>query len=259
MPGIPSASYTLFFEPLSGRSTAMEFIGEMKPYELLLMGMGVLLFLVSLVLLVVQSTKPGISKGLIAFFIISIIMVGFPAIRSFEISEGKIQMELNSLKESAAKVESGTASPEEVAKFEKSLDTAEKSGKIPDNPALLTSIARASYQIGDIKMTKEFTSKALKIDGGFKPALAVQSLTAKHDSLTSALKVGLQSVSKPGASARDSMSLKMTIEQIGNSNVQLSDPKLLQRTADFQNKTGSSSSASALQERSKALQMIKIK
>ncbi|HWR01188.1 MAG TPA: hypothetical protein VN371_04945 [Chlorobaculum sp.] len=237
----------------------MEFILEMKPYELLLMGMGVLLFLVSLVLLVVQSTKPGISKGLVAFFIISIIMVGFPAIRSFEISDGKIQMEMKSLKESAARVESGTASPEEVAKFRKSLDTAEKSGNIPDNPALLISIARASYQIGDIRTTKEFTSKALRIDSGFKPALAVQSLTAKHDSLTSALKVGLQSVSRPGASAIDSSSLKMTIEQIGNSKVQLSDPKLLERTADYQNKTGNSGSASTLLERSKTLQMIKLK
>ncbi|NTU58672.1 MAG: hypothetical protein HGB00_07105 [Chlorobiaceae bacterium] len=231
----------------------MDFMKDMQPYELLLMGMGVLLFLVTLVLMVIQSAKSGISKGLIGFFILSIIMVGFPAITSFNL----LGFSFSKLRREAARVESGTASSEDVAAFRKSLAEAEKSGKKITDPALLTSIAKASYQIGDIQATRAFAEQALAIDSTFQPALAVKSLTVKHDSITAALKNGLQRVSAPEASAKDSTALRMTIEQLGSSKVLLSDPALLERTAEFEKRTGNGSSAASLFQQSKRLQLIK--
>ncbi len=71
----------------------MNIFEGLKSYEIVLLIMGVLLFLTLLFVLIYQILKEKPYKGLLPFFFIPIIMVGFPGIQKIKFDKGVIEIE----------------------------------------------------------------------------------------------------------------------------------------------------------------------
>ncbi len=71
----------------------MKFFDGLYPYQIVLMVLGVILFIALLLLLVVLAVKRRPFAKLLGFFVIPIIMIGFPGIKSFEFSQGVVKVE----------------------------------------------------------------------------------------------------------------------------------------------------------------------
>jgi len=135
----------------------MQFFEGLLFYELVLLVLGVLLFLVLLFALIYSIIKKRDLKVLALFFVLSIIMIGYPSIQKIKFDNGVVELEKRTreLKENPA----NTAAQNELTK---SLSEIEK--RPTTNPTTLVKIADAQAAIGD-------TAKALK---NIRDALAVQ-------------------------------------------------------------------------------------
>ena len=223
-------------------------------YDIVLMIMGSLLFIACLIIFIIQSIQTKASKTLIAFFALSIIMVGFPAITKIQVGE-QFTLE-KQLRKTAEIIAAGNTKPATIKEFRKTLASMEKSGSPIDDPELLTSIARAQYEIGEVAMAKTYTQQALEINSSYLPALQLQNITVQHDRKSDSLATSLERAAAPGASAADSADVKAIIGMINKESVKLSNPELLKRAASFESKTGNREEASLLLKRSKTLESI---
>lgn len=133
----------------------MKLFDGLYPYEIVLLALGVLLFLVlilAFVLLVMRGKPYG---KILMSFAIPILMVGFPSVKSFEISESVIKVEKytralqenptdKNLRESLAR-EVASVSPRPLA-----------------DPHVSVTIARAQIALGDNTAAETKIEKVLK-------------------------------------------------------------------------------------------------
>lgn len=227
----------------------------LKLYDLILMVMGASLFLACLIIFIVKSIKSEASSTLLFFFALSIIMVGFPAITKLKIGGQEVSIE----KELSLKIKpivAGEINRNTVDQFHEVLNKLEKSGKSITDPGLLTSIAKAQYEIGAIDQAKIYTEKALAVDRYYHPAVALQKGITTLEKHTAFLETALDRIAAPDATAKDSAAVKNTLTVLQRSSIKLSNPELLKRAADFEVKTGNRSSASALLDRAKTIETL---
>ena len=126
-------------------------------YEIVLLILGVVLFLVLTGVLIVFVRRRQSIKVLLTFYVIPILMIGFPGISSFEISRGtiKIQQRARELK----------ANPKDVAKREEVKTELEMlEGRQFRSPNYLLSIAQGKSVVGDTKGALEFADRTLAVD-----------------------------------------------------------------------------------------------
>lgn len=65
------------------------------PYEILIMGLGALLFVVMLIALMAYLFRGKSVVGLVVFFVLSIGMLGFPALKAIQYKDGLLSLEFN--------------------------------------------------------------------------------------------------------------------------------------------------------------------
>ena len=62
-------------------------------YDLILLALGVTLFVVLLFLLIFSVVKKRQLKGLFLFFVLPIVMIGFPAFQKISFENGKVELD----------------------------------------------------------------------------------------------------------------------------------------------------------------------
>jgi hypothetical protein len=133
----------------------MKFFDGLYPYEIVLLVLGVLLFLVLILAFVVLLTRKQPYGKLLIFFAIPIIMIGFPGVKSFEVSAGVVKIE----KDTRALEENPTDKNLRVS-LEKTV--ANLSARPIADPHASTTIARAQLAPGNGTAAEARLEKALK-------------------------------------------------------------------------------------------------
>lgn len=124
-------------------------------YEIVLLILGTLLFLVLLFALVYSLVKKRDIKILALFFVISIIMIGYPSIQKIKFDNGVVEIEKRT-KELAQNPADSTAQKALM----KTLSEIER--RPISNPATLVKIAEAQAAIGDTAQALNYVDSALK-------------------------------------------------------------------------------------------------
>jgi tetratricopeptide (TPR) repeat protein len=133
----------------------MKFFDGLYPYEIVLLVLGVLLFLVLIIAFVVFLVRKQPYGKLLVFFAIPIIMIGFPGVKSFEISADAIKIE----KEAQA-LEKDPTNNAVRASLEQTV--ANVSARPITDPHASTSIARAQLALGNDSAAETRIGRVLK-------------------------------------------------------------------------------------------------
>jgi tetratricopeptide (TPR) repeat protein len=132
-------------------------IDGLRGYEVVMLILGVLLFAVSLYGFVRQLTGNRKLTPLVPFFGLSILMMGYAGIKSFQIQDGVIQVE--KLTSQVAQDPTDPAKRQALQAQINQLGSRQFSG-----PASLTTLARAQYALGDEAAAATDLQAALKRD-----------------------------------------------------------------------------------------------
>ena len=150
-------------------------------YEIVLLVLGIVLFLVLTVAFLILITKRRSYSKLLAFFAIPIVMIGFPSIKSFEVSASvlKIEKETSALEEDPTDESVRASLEQEVASVSSRPITASQAS---------VTIARAQIALGNDAAAKERVENTLKEDPHLPAAIDLKKRIELHeevDSLTS--------------------------------------------------------------------------
>lgn len=126
-------------------------------YEVVMLFLGVFLFVVLVVALVYQLTHKRNLAGLLAFFMVSIVMMGYPSIKSVQVQKDGINIE-----KTARELQ---ANPDKAAVRSQLEQQVERIGDRPiSSPTMLTSLATAQFALGNEKAAAQNVQKALQSD-----------------------------------------------------------------------------------------------
>jgi len=76
----------------------MSILQGLYPYEIVIMGLGALLFVVMLIGLAAYLIKGKPVTGLVVFFVVSLAMLGYPGLKSLQYKDGVVSLEFNEQK-----------------------------------------------------------------------------------------------------------------------------------------------------------------
>jgi tetratricopeptide (TPR) repeat protein len=134
----------------------MPFFDGLTLFEIIMLGAGTLLFLVILILLIVFAIRGKSIGSLFYFFVLSIVMIGFPAISKFKISTDGVELEKNT--DSLLQNPTDKTTRENVASA-----VARLSSRPFGDPANLTQLAKAQIALGDNATADQNVQKALQV------------------------------------------------------------------------------------------------
>jgi tetratricopeptide (TPR) repeat protein len=133
----------------------LKFFDGLYPYEVVLLSLGVLLFMVLILAFLVLVMRGKPYGKILMSFAIPILMVGFPSVKSFEISESAVKIE----KYTRALQEDPT-DKNARASLEKEVKSV--SDRPLNDPHVSVTIARAQIALGDNTAAEANVKKALK-------------------------------------------------------------------------------------------------
>jgi tetratricopeptide (TPR) repeat protein len=143
------------------------FFGELfeglRAHEILLMVFGSLLFLVLLFILVFYVVKNRPLKGVLVFFLLPVIMIGFSSFKKIEFL-GMVA----ELKDKVEEIDS-KEKPSEQDIIEMKKDLAKIGDRRLSNPESLTSISKASALIGDTLKAINYAEQTIEIAPNYAP------------------------------------------------------------------------------------------
>jgi hypothetical protein len=151
-------------------------------YEIALLVLGALLFLVLLPVLLRLALSNKKYQHLIPFFLISAGMMGFPAFTKIQIDKGKIEID-----KTTHDLQSNPQSQQARADVETSLTKI--AGRPIHDPATLATVAKAQFALGHDTEAESNLSQALAADPTLQPAVELKhkiELTQKLTQLTKA-------------------------------------------------------------------------
>lgn len=132
----------------------MKFFDGLYHYEIVLLLLGVLLFLLLLFAFALAVIRGKPYGRLFPFFILPILMIGFPGVQSFEISKSMVKIEkyTQELQQSPTDAKLRASLAKEVANV---------STRSWTDPHASVSIARAQFALGDTMIAEENVKKVL--------------------------------------------------------------------------------------------------
>jgi hypothetical protein len=128
----------------------------LKLYEVLLMFLGTILFMSLLFILIWKVVKEKAIKSLLMFFLLPIVMIGYPSIKS--ISFGDFKAELQETTRQVAETPSDTVAHSKLLRLLAQVDY----NRVKDDPATLTEIANAYSAIGNYDTALTIVDKAVE-------------------------------------------------------------------------------------------------
>ena len=152
----------------------MNILQGLFPWEVLIMGLGALLFVVMLIALAAYLIKGKSVGALVVFFVLSLGMLGFPGLKSLQYKDGLITLEFNE-----QQLQQNPENMQAREGLSKALKAVE--GRPADAKASLT-IAKAQWSLGNEQAAVT----------GLQPALGSQATTQD----ATALRERIESVQK---------------------------------------------------------------
>lgn len=139
-------------------------------YEITLIFLGVLLFVILCIGLMVYILKKEPVKNLLFFFLIPIVMIGFPGINQISISNDKIELTKNQQKL--------IDNPNDSIAREKVEQITEKLENRASSPQDLVQISTSNLLLGNSEKAISLADKALVSDGENMAAREIKSLAS---------------------------------------------------------------------------------
>ncbi|HTS36951.1 MAG TPA: hypothetical protein VMH04_14840 [Candidatus Solibacter sp.] len=183
--------------------------------ELVLLIGGALFFVALLAVFLRKSFTNKSVKGLLAFFAVPIVMMGFPTISSFKISQEGVEIDnqTTALQNNPNDEASRKALETNVVELKK---------RSFSNPQTLAKLARAEYALGQEQEAKNDVAQALKSDPSLQPAVELKTKIELADKI-SALNAAAES---PAATPEVKQQLGTAVAQA--SQYKFANPKALQ-------------------------------
>jgi tetratricopeptide (TPR) repeat protein len=155
----------------------MSMLDGLLPYEVVLLILGVMLFLVLLVLLVAQVVRGKSYVGLLAFFSIPIAMIAYPSVQKVQFQGGVVTIDKATDQLQAAPTDPAARS--NLTNRVKSL-----ANRPTADPAALASIARAQFALGQHAAADATLRKALQAAPALPQALELKQRIDADKALT---------------------------------------------------------------------------
>jgi hypothetical protein len=124
-------------------------------YEEVMMVMGIVIFAVLLLGLIIAFAKGKPYGGLLMFFALPIILVGWPGIQEVKISSSEVDIDTYS-----AQLQQDPTNQVARAKLSKAVDSI--AGRPLSDPTALTNLAKAKSLLKDTQAVKSNPSRALQ-------------------------------------------------------------------------------------------------
>jgi len=146
----------------------MKVIDGLYFHELILLVLGILLFIAILVLLIIYAAQKRPVKELVLFFLVSVIMIGYPSIQKIVYDNGVITVE-----KLAKAISKDPSDGEQRNELEMKMRKMEKrAGKDPET---LVEFGKAQAILGDTVNADRYVGKALRISPDFSDAKELQT------------------------------------------------------------------------------------
>lgn len=183
--------------------------------ELVLLAGGGFFFVALLAVFLHNAFTNKSVKGLLPFFAVPIVMMGFPTITSFKISQEGVEIDnqTTALQNNPNDEASRKALASNVVELKKRSFT---------SPQTLARLARAEYALGQEQEAKTDVAEALKSDPALQPATELRTKMELADKISS-LNAAAES---PAATPEVKKQLESTVAQA--SQYKFANPKALQ-------------------------------
>jgi tetratricopeptide (TPR) repeat protein len=145
----------------------MSLFDGMYAYEVVLLILGVLLFLLLAGLLVALVVRGKAFSGLLFFFAIPIAMIGYPSIQKITFQDGAVTIEKTTAQLQAAPTDTALRS-----NLEKQVSSL--ASRPTTDPAALTNIAKAQFALGNQAVAETTLQKALQKAPTLPQAMALK-------------------------------------------------------------------------------------
>lgn len=155
-------------------------------YELILMISGGVLFLALVFALIWNVIKNKSIVSLLPFFLLPVVMIGWPTINSVTYDNGKIEIQ-----KTADELISNPADTVAQKKLELSIASFDTS-RAKSDPVALNNISHAYYALGKYDSAGIFNTRALKIKPDFQEAINFKATIQKQAAVKSNFKASIQ-------------------------------------------------------------------
>ena len=199
----------------------------------MLLILGVLLFLLLAVLLAAQAMRGKPYSGLLFFFAIPVVMIGYSSIQEVTFKDGVITIQKATDSLQAAPTD--TAARSDLQQQLSSL-----TNRPTSDPTALASIARAQFALGDQSAAETNVQKALQIKPDLPEAVALKQRIDTDNALTN---LTPQLVQHPN-DASTKQQLENPVAQAAS--LQIASPKFLAHIASAKAALGDRAGASSL-------------
>ena len=160
----------------------MAFFDGMYSYEIILLFAGGLLFVVLLAAFLRQVFANRSYAAMLPFFLVSVLMIGFPAVSSVKVSNGVVEID--------KKTHDLQEHPEDTAlRASLQSDVNNLSARPFKSPQIVATLAKAQFALGQEEQAKQNLDKALATDPNLKPAQELKTkieVASKLSALTAA-------------------------------------------------------------------------
>jgi cytochrome c biogenesis factor len=146
----------------------MQLFNGLYLYEIVLLCLGALLFVVLLVAMVAMLIKGRAIKILLRFFLISILMMGFPAVSLIKIKDLIV-----TLKRQTRQLEQNPIDQTARAAVAQTVETV--TARTYSDPATLTTMAKAQIALGQEVRAQTTAKRAVEADPGNQEAAQVKA------------------------------------------------------------------------------------
>lgn len=164
-------------------------------FEVVMLFLGAVLFLVLVIGLIIRLLKGGNLKGLLAFFVLSVVMMGYPSIKSVQVQKDGV-----SIDKATRELQSDPTNAQLRSDLEKQVSNV---GNRPvSDPATLTRLAKAEFMLGNEKGAERDVKKALQADSNAPDARELQNRINAFHNLDSATSEAENHPGDPAAKAQ---------------------------------------------------------
>jgi tetratricopeptide (TPR) repeat protein len=153
----------------------MDLFKGLYGYECVMMILGIILFLVLVFVFVFLVIKNRDFKLTLAFFIIPIIMIGYPSIQKIKYDNGAVEIDqaANSMNDTSKfSVANKPISRQDSVALTEQIKNIE--GRASADPKVLVNIGKIQLKLGHINKATEATEKAIKIEPRNPEAIKLQ-------------------------------------------------------------------------------------
>ncbi len=166
-------------------------------YEIILMGLGILMFLALLSILIVFAVQGKPFRSLLWFFVIAVVMIAYPSFQSFRYKDWGVDFQ--------KKAKELEANPKDTAAARAITEQLEKidPARVEENADILTTAAKAQEATGNFEKAAKNIEKAAKVKPQSKEIQKAQKeiqkkieVKEKFNNDIRALNEGIQKIEK---------------------------------------------------------------